>query len=39
MMFTGQDLKMKIMYKASKKKKKQIEVSEQLRALNMQIQT
>lgn len=38
MMFIGQDLKMKMMYKAFKKKK-QIKVSEQLRALNMQIQT
>lgn len=38
MMFTGQDLKMKMMYKAFKKKK-QIKVSAQLRALNMQIQT
>lgn len=38
MMFTGQDLKMKMMYKVFKKEK-QIKVSEQLRALNMQIQT
>lgn len=38
MMFTSQDFKMKMMYKAFQKEK-QIKVSEQLRALNMQIQS
>lgn len=38
MIFTSQDFKMKMMYKAFQKEK-QIKVSEQLRALNMQIQS